>query len=65
MKAPELSDQMHQQALAVGVEWKTGEVSAVELEGQPKTIKVGSEVIKARSVIIASGAQPRYLEVPR
>ncbi len=55
---------MHQQALAVGVEWKTGEVSAVELEGQPKTIKVGSEVIKARSVIIASGAQPRYLEVP-
>ncbi len=64
VEGPELSDQMHQQALAVGVEWKTGEVSAVELEGQPKTIKVGSEVIKARSVIIASGAQPRYLEVP-
>ena len=64
VEGPELSDQMHQQALAVGVEWKMGEVSAVELEGQPKTIKVGSEVIKARSVIIASGAQPRYLEVP-
>ncbi len=64
VEGPELSDQMHQQALAVGVEWKTGEVSGVELEGQPKTIKVGNEVIKARSIIIASGAQPRYLEVP-
>lgn len=64
VEGPELSEQMYQQALAVGVEWKMGEVSEVELTGETKSLKVGDEVIKARSIIIASGAQPRYLEVP-
>ena len=55
---PDLSEHMYQQALAVGCEWKYGEVTKVNLEGQPKTVEVGGEVIEARSVIIASGAQP-------
>lgn len=59
-----LSDHMYNQALEVGLEWKTGEVTKVDLEGQPKTIEVGGTPIQGRSVIIASGAQPRYLEVP-
>lgn len=61
---PELSDHMYNQALEVGAEWKLGEVTKVNLEGQPKTIEVAGEAIEARSVIIASGAQPRKLEVP-
>lgn len=61
---PELSDHMYNQALEVGLEWKMGEVTKVSLEGQPKTLEVDGEVIEARSVIIASGAQPRKLEVP-
>lgn len=61
---PELSDHMYNQALEVGAEWKLGEVTKVNLEGQPKTIQVAGEAIEARSVIIASGAQPRKLEVP-
>lgn len=61
---PDLSDHMYNQALEVGLEWKFGEVSRVELEGQPKKLQVGDTTIEARSVIIASGAQPRYLEVP-
>ncbi|MDI9441151.1 MAG: thioredoxin-disulfide reductase [Bacillota bacterium] len=64
VEGPELSEHMYQQALSVGVEWKMGEVTEVELTGQPKTITVGREVIQARSVIIASGAQPRKLQVP-
>lgn len=61
---PDLSDYMYNQALEVGLEWQMGEVTKVELEGQPKTIEVGDTKIQARTVIIASGAQPRYLEVP-
>lgn len=61
---PDLSEHMYQQALAVGCEWKYGEVTKVQLEGQTKLIEVGGETIEARSVIIASGAQPRKLGVP-
>ena len=61
---PDLSDHMYNQALAVGCEWKMGEVTRVSLEGQPKIVEVGGTEIQARSVIIASGAQPRRLGVP-
>src|SRR5690606_9419465 len=60
----DLSEHMYNQALTVGCEWKYGEVTKVNLEGQPKTLEVGGEVIEARAVIIASGAQPRKLNVP-
>lgn len=59
----DLSEHMYNQALTVGCEWKYGEVTKVNLEGQPKTLEVGGEVIEARAVIIASGAQPRKLNV--
>jgi len=61
---PELSDHMYHQALEVGIEWKTAEVTAVKLDGQPKVVQAGGEAIEAKAVIIASGALPRYLEVP-
>lgn len=61
---PELSEHMYNQALAVGCEWKYGDVTQVSLEGQPKVLEVSGEKIEARSVIIASGAQPRKLGVP-
>ena len=61
---PDLSDHMYNQALAVGCEWKMGEVTRVSLEGQPKIVEMGGTEIQARSVIIASGAQPRRLGVP-
>src|SRR5690554_6135940 len=61
---PDLSAHMHEQTLELGVEWKRGEVTAVELKGQPKTLHVGGEAIQAKAVIIASGALPKYLDVP-
>lgn len=64
IEGPELSEYMYNQALEVGLEWKMGEVSHVNLEGQSKIIEVGNDKIEARTVLIASGAQPRYLEVP-
>lgn len=64
IEGPALSEHMYNQALEVGLEWKMGEVKDVQLEGQPKSVQIGDETIEARSIIIASGAQPRYLEVP-
>ncbi|HHT90463.1 MAG: thioredoxin-disulfide reductase [Bacillota bacterium] len=61
---PELSEQMYNQALKVGVEWKFGEVQAAQLEGQPKTLQLRDGVIEANSVILATGAKPRRLGVP-
>lgn len=64
IEGPQLSEHMYNQALKVGVEWKYGDVTSVELEGQPKLLKFGDEVLQAKSVIIASGATPRPLGVP-
>lgn len=61
---PDLSEHMYQQALDLGVEWKTGTVKGIQLEGNLKTLTVGSETIGAKAVIIATGAQPKYLDVP-
>lgn len=61
---PDLSEQMYQQALDLGVEWKTGTVTAIEMEGNPKILTIGSETIEAKAVIIGTGAQPKYLNVP-
>ena len=44
---PDLSDHMYNQALAVGCEWKMGEVTRVSLEGQPKIVEVGGTEIQA------------------
>ena len=61
---PDLSEHMYQQAFDLGVEWKTGTVKGIQLEGNPKILTVGSETIEAKAVIIATGAQPKYLNVP-
>jgi len=61
---PDLSNHMYQQTLELGVEWKTGEVTEVQLDGQPKLLRVGKDEIEAKAVIIASGALPKYLDVP-
>ena len=64
IEGPALSELMYEQALKVGVEWKYGDVSSVQLEGQPKALQLGDGVLQARSIIIASGAKPRPLGVP-
>jgi len=61
----ELSDLLQQQMLDFGAEWKQAEVSGVELADQfKKVILTGGEIVEARAIIIATGAQPRKLGVP-
>jgi len=62
---PELSEKMHQHAMHFGVEWKQAEVKQLDMDGDVKTVYLSSgETIESRTIIIATGAQPRYLHVP-
>ncbi|NLY10826.1 MAG: thioredoxin-disulfide reductase [Firmicutes bacterium] len=60
----ELSDKMHQQVLEVGAEFVVGNVTKVELEGELKKVYVGDTEYTGKTVILATGAHPRYLDVP-
>lgn len=61
---PDLAERLYNQALKLGVEWKYGDVTGVDLKGQPKTLQLEGESLQARSVILACGAKPRPLGVP-
>jgi thioredoxin reductase (NADPH) len=61
---PDLMEQFRAQAERFGAELQPKDVTAVELAGEVKRVMVAEETYLARSVILAMGAQPRYLEVP-
>jgi thioredoxin reductase (NADPH) len=61
---PELMDQMREQALRFGADLRMEDVDEVSLEGAIKTVTVGDETHRARSVILAMGAAARHLGVP-
>lgn len=62
---PELMKEMRAQAERFGTQFLTGEVTAVNLKGRPFTITVEDEqAIKAKTLIIATGASPITLGLP-
>ena len=61
---PELMEQMRKQAARFGTEYLTQNVTSVDLAQSPFQIVVGDDVIRAQSVIIATGAQAKMLDVP-
>jgi thioredoxin reductase (NADPH) len=61
---PELMDEMREQALRFGADLHMEDVDEVSLEGSVKTVTVGGETYRARSVILAMGAAARYMGVP-
>ncbi|MBV9514140.1 MAG: thioredoxin-disulfide reductase [Mycobacteriaceae bacterium] len=64
IQGPELMDEMREQALRFGADLRMEDVDAVSLAGPVKTVTVGDETHRARAVILAMGAAPRYLSVP-
>ncbi len=56
---------MQQGAQRFGAETKTTEVLAVDLKSDIKTIKTDSGEVKAKTVIIATGARHKHLELPK
>ncbi|UYP19013.1 thioredoxin-disulfide reductase [Rhodococcus sp. Z13] len=61
---PELMDQMREQALRFGANLRTEDVEEIDLTGEVKTVVANGETYSARAVILAMGAEPRYLGVP-
>jgi thioredoxin reductase (NADPH) len=61
---PDLMEQFRAQAERFGAQLQSKDVTSVELVGDIKRVMVGDTTYMARSVILAMGAQPRYLNVP-
>jgi thioredoxin reductase (NADPH) len=52
------------QAVNFGAKYATVEVSAVDLQARPKQATAGDDVYLGRAVIIATGSNPRRLNIP-
>lgn len=61
---PNLMEEMREQALRFGADLRMDDVDAVDLTGPIKTVTVGDETHRARSVILAMGAAARQLGAP-
>lgn len=64
IQGPDLMEQMRSQAERFGADLRMADVDSVELAGEVKIVRSGGEEFRARSVILAMGAAPRYLGVP-
>ena len=61
---PELMERFRKQAARFGTEYLTDNVTAVDLSARPFVVKTGGDEIQTRSLIIATGASARMLDVP-
>ncbi|MCV7432843.1 thioredoxin-disulfide reductase [Mycolicibacterium bacteremicum] len=61
---PSLMEEMREQALRFGADLRMEDVDSVDLSGPIKTVTVGDETHRAKSVILAMGAAARQLGVP-
>lgn len=61
---PKLMERMRSQAEAFGTEFVKDDVTGLDLSGKTKLLKLGKGEINARTIIIATGAQPMLLGAP-
>jgi thioredoxin reductase (NADPH) len=61
---PELMDQMEKQAQRFGAEILAIHVTEVDLSSRPFLVKAGDQTWRAKTLIIATGATARWLEIP-
>jgi len=61
---PELMERFRKQAARFGTEYLTDNVTAVDLSAHPFVVKTGGDEVQTRSLIIATGASARMLDVP-
>ncbi len=64
VQGPELMQRMKDHALSFGAEFLAKNVTDVDFSKAPFKVHVGDEVYLARSVIIATGADTKWLGVP-
>ena len=61
---PALMDDLRRQAERFGANLVTDDATAVELEGEFKTVTVGDKTYTARTVVLAMGSAYRNLDIP-
>jgi thioredoxin reductase (NADPH) len=61
---PELMDQMEKQAQRFGAEVLAVHVTEVDLSSRPFLVKAGDQAWRARTLISATGATARWLDIP-
>src|SRR5918992_2540430 len=61
---PELMERMRKQAARFGAEYLTENITSVDFSERPFAVNTGSTGYLAKSVIIATGASARMLDIP-
>jgi len=64
IQGPELIENMKKQATRFGAELRMGHLDAINLSERPFRLQIGSETVLTRTLIIASGASARWLNLP-
>jgi thioredoxin reductase (NADPH) len=64
IQGPQLIENMKQQATRFGAELSMAHLTSVDLSKSPFVLHVGKDVIHTRTLIIASGASARWLNLP-
>ena len=64
IQGPELIENMRKQAQRFGAEMRMAHLIAADLRSHPIRLTIGAEVVHTRTVIIASGASARWLNLP-
>lgn len=64
IRGPDLMKRMEEQALAYGAEIVQKTVTAVDLSSEPFKVRTDHDAFEARSIIIATGSNPRKLGIP-
>src|ERR1700731_4875504 len=64
IQGPDLIENMKKQAIRFGAELRMAHLSSIDLTKHPFTLNIGKETIHTRTLIIASGASARWLNLP-
>src|SRR5438270_1310173 len=64
IQGPELIENMRKQAVRFGAEMRMAHLSSIDLTKRPFALNIGKETIHTRTLIIASGASARWLNLP-
>ena len=64
IQGPELIENMKKQATRFGAELRMGHLDRIDLSQSPFRLQIGSEEVLTRTLIIASGASARWLNLP-
>lgn len=64
ISGPDLSTKMFQHAQKFGAEYAYGDIKSVTVEGNDKIVDLGDKKLKAKVVIIATGAEYKKIGVP-